>query len=232
MEKGETLALWKRCDDARGQAIAEGKSPLEAHAAATRIWNQFAREEADFSGTAFYNSFLCSGWIFPGGASFREVKFLERADFSSARFEGMADFTNARFEGMADFGSVKFTGHARFSGASFGRESDFRRMSADRDFTLARTKFGEVPEFNNARFAQMPSFDGVTIRSKTRWDELPKLYSKLEGLADKNGDKTRAQEFRTARLESEKEVARRKRRQETIESIVQTTRAVADLSSF
>jgi hypothetical protein len=44
MNQEETIVQWKKCEDLRGAALAEGKNAEEAHKIATALWNTWAND--------------------------------------------------------------------------------------------------------------------------------------------------------------------------------------------
>jgi uncharacterized protein YjbI with pentapeptide repeats len=181
MTRDETVALWQQCASARDAALAEGKSPKEAHEAAKWIWNAWARpmlearHALEASGRFIakkdekYDDFVASetmssdpatqGWMQAAMVNFSGFMFEERADFGGFIFPGQALFgDSARYtRTTAIRNPTTFAAGARFSEAVFHMDTVF-------DWS----EFNQAAGFRDAEFRGIARFDECKFKS-TAW---------------------------------------------------------------
>jgi uncharacterized protein YjbI with pentapeptide repeats len=158
MNQSETLTLWQECEDARRDALAQGKSRSEAHAVASAVWTVWARpliekrKELELQGEWSAWPSLSGRLI---GQNRKTIDFLVSADavFSSSdhpyTFTDDAIFTGWVFPGRAEFNSATFPATASFNGVMFTDAAEFRE-----------TKFVGTAEFQGVTFLADCGFSG------------------------------------------------------------------------
>ncbi len=172
MTRDETIALWQRCEVARGAAFAEGKSEDQAHEAAKSIWNAWANEmlEArrtlETSGqfrTKRYDGY--EGFVAPEtfGECAATVGWMQVAQTNFNRFV---------FEDRPNFGGFTFPGPALFGGSRYTREKTVRQPTV----FMAGCRFNEAvfhmdAVFGWSEFIQGAAFRDVEFRGIARFNE-------------------------------------------------------------
>ena len=105
----------------------------------------------------------CSGFIFPGNASFESATFSGDARFGSATFTGDAWFGSATFSGDAWFGSATFTGDASFESATFTGNAWFASATFTGDARFESATFAGDAWFGSATFSGDAWFGSATF---------------------------------------------------------------------
>ena len=142
MNRGETIALWRLCEDARAQAIADGGTQEQGQDAAAAIWNEWADEmisqrsqlEAEgvfqiemASRTEWHMRLPNSGLraLFPTNDATEKWHDNAVADFSDFLFEKEAGFSKFRFPGETVFIRSVFLDGALFDDVIFFHTANF-----------------------------------------------------------------------------------------------------------
>lgn len=119
MTRDETIALWKKCEEARAQALSEGEPPEKAHEAAKYIWNQWAneqvrkREQLTAAGEFKLGKFDYMNLSFVAPETLAEnaptAQWLEgaRVDYHGVIFDYKPNFSGFIFPGQTIFGELK-----------------------------------------------------------------------------------------------------------------------------
>ena len=108
---------------------------------------------ADFSKFVF--SRRCYFALFTMPCIFKEVTFVDVADFIRAEFREYADFTEARFMEEARIGFASFMDDAYFDHAAFAKSAHF-----------VEAKFSKVAEFTHAKFMGSADFSAALFEGK------------------------------------------------------------------
>ena len=112
MTRDETVALWKRCEEARAKALSEGEPYEKAHQEARYIWNQWSegqirKRELLTSARKFKLGkfeYVSLGFLAPETLAENDAtaRWLEetRVDFHGTIFEYKPDFCGFLFPGQ------------------------------------------------------------------------------------------------------------------------------------
>ena len=182
MTRDETIALWKKCEEGRAAALAQGKPKQEAHEEAKASWNAWAvplrerRDELLRLGQLNLSSVQPRGFIAspkralnPEAESFRSAA---KADFCGHKFSAPADFSGFVFPGEALFGEFEYwTDHqpsefsdytrfdfctfcddVRFVSVRFVGHTGFRGALFVSDANFAGAEFHQSVSFSNTNF--------------------------------------------------------------------------------
>jgi hypothetical protein len=159
MDQKQTLELWARCEGARLETKAAGKSDDDAHAAATAVWNAWAqplldqRKAMEAAGT-WKAEIDCRGSL--EGGNPETTAWLERA-----RAVFSTEKCKHAFETHVSCSGWVFPGTARFDGATFAGTAWFERATFTGDSRFALAKFKGYGTFENAHFIRAASFQAV-----------------------------------------------------------------------
>ncbi len=138
------------------------------------VWNAWVKEHADVE-VDFTEERLkginFGGFVFPGGAdfrqaifhegvSFKDASFLRSLNLQGAKFEGPTDFQSTRFRhGDTYFGGATFEGPANFLSANFENgAAEFNGTTFLQDAVFAEAKFRQGAVFSGARFGKLADF--------------------------------------------------------------------------
>ncbi len=175
MNRDESIALFQRCETARGEALAAGKSRDEAHEAAKAVWDAWAqpllaeRKQLEEAGEwdAKLNPFgalegqndQTKDWLSRASVDFSRCRFyVETAEEAPAESSEEFDETPEDVKsiplagGGLDFRGFDFPAAAWFNGAAFSAAAWFG------DATFSATAW-----FGDATFSADASFDGATF---------------------------------------------------------------------
>lgn len=114
---------------------------------------------ADFCNHEFTDLVDCTGWVFPGDASFAGARFPGTTRFRKAKFLGTAAFSGASFSSTTVFAFTLFSREAWFDGATFSGIAVFGKAS-----------FSSTAWFDGATFSGTARFDGATFFGEAGFD--------------------------------------------------------------
>jgi hypothetical protein len=188
MNRDETIALWKKCEEARAAAIADGQSVEVAHEAAKNIWNTWAEDRLaerevlkgegrwkarKYTDRLMYNAYGEREF----GENAESKKWLKEAfcDFSELIFkesgpENQGSETEIIKKTERDFGGLRHSDHyvLNFEGFIFPSDCDFWLSSFLVPVTFSRCVFHGFAGFRKTRFANIVLFN-ETIFHQAAW---------------------------------------------------------------
>ena len=181
MTRDETIALWKKCEEARAAGLSAGQTEEQAHEAAKAIWNAWAvallaeRTELVKSGlwSARALAFQSIGTYAERehGENNETTHWLENAvcDFSGFRFEPLADAdakpSENKFFGKKDFSwfGSDVRRSPNFSGYIFPSDCDFWSAYLPGPVSFERAVFNGLAGFRRTTFENIVWFSGATF---------------------------------------------------------------------
>src|SRR5271165_2287733 len=189
MTRDETLALWRKTDEARAAALAEGKTVEQANELAVLIWNSWAKEMISKREELQRQGLWKIGrgewgkqepqntethiWLQEAWADFAGVRFdgghikSQNADFSFGgfMFPGGASFESAEFSKGANFLAARFDGDADFDHAVFRDAANLREVQFFWKAAFAFVTFVGWTSFINSIFYERSRFSGSQFQS-------------------------------------------------------------------
>lgn len=154
MNRHETRELWRKCQEAKECAIADGVSIDDAQKIASGVWNEWANRASDDKRIAL-NSM---------GVDFAKVDFsscifklaADRCDVDSpftVYLTSMYDFNGFIFPGAVSFVRAKFNCDIIIDGCSFRGDVDFMSAKFGGDLWITNGSFDGVCGFNGCIFS-------------------------------------------------------------------------------
>ena len=117
----------------------------------------------DLASCAFAAQLVCSGFIFPGGASFRYARFKGDANFEHATFLRDTDFDDTDFLRGTNFQAAKFEEGAYFRRAEFSRDALFQQAIFQEATRFLFAELKQDAHFQQAAFQAIADFEGATF---------------------------------------------------------------------
>ncbi len=192
MDQRETHELWEQCEKARAEALAEGKSRDEAHAAATKVWNEWAEplleqrkqlEEVgkwdvhkDEFGNFIGQNEETRTWLNAAKAVFSTKDdphlFEKDVNCDGWVFPGRAWFERATFEGHAGFERVTFEGRAGFERVTFKGRAWFESATFKGRAWFTSATFKGYARFERATFKGRAWFTSATFKGGAGFERV------------------------------------------------------------
>lgn len=113
MNREETIALWERCEVARADAQARGKTQEQAAMAFTSVWNAKMEEL-----TATRDRLSEREWFMFGQVDFSNVLFQQEGSRLSDEIN-QGVYRIVKYRGLLSFSNLNFPGLVRFDRAMF-----------------------------------------------------------------------------------------------------------------
>ncbi len=196
MNRNETIAFWKRCEEARAAAIAEGQSVEAAHEIAKNIWNGWAEEcliarkvleesglwkarkyfdRADFDAygeRVFGENTETENWLREASCDFSEIVFD-----ASGLEDQETELENIQTRRM-DFGGLRRAAYQlpKFDGFIFPSDCDFWLSTFLEPASFSHSVFHGFAGFRRTRFANIVWFNKATFK-QAAWFARTKFIS-------------------------------------------------------